>query len=127
MTTFSAVAVALKTDVYNALSAESKKLLNDNFETRESHEDGLLFHGENLKWGTTINTPISEFYNELKAQDSDSGFRVVEACYDYPDHTAGDIGDWTDNPWGIHKNVPVFVSFDSVGEPLGASFASGTV
>jgi len=109
MSTRSDVGIALKNNVFKALSAETRDFLESVCEAHK-HEEGIFFHGEGLKWYTLDGGSIEKFYDELGAFD-DSEFLVVEGCHDYPDSDEGSLGEWDDNPWGAYKAVSVSIDF----------------
>lgn len=109
MSTRSDVGIALKTNVFKALSDETRDFLEEVCE-KYIHEEGVFFFGECLKWYVLDGGDIERFYDELGAFD-DSEFLVIEGCHDYPDSDEGSRGDWDDNPWGAYKAVSVSIDF----------------
>ena len=115
------VGIAIKHSLYNILSAASKTLL-DEADHKEDHVQGRLFVFHDIKWYTSSDDELVDFYKDLsfpkllKKQidsdyDSDEDYIIVDACHDYPESTDGDAGSWHDNPWDLSKSVSASLNY----------------
>lgn len=109
MSTRSDVGIALKTNVFEALSTETRDFLEKAFE-QYTHEEGVFFHATCLKWYCFDGGGIEKLYNELGELDG-ADFMLIEGCHDYPDLDEGSVGEWDDNPWGAYKAISVSIDF----------------
>ena len=105
------VFVAVKHNVYNILSNESRKLLHSTNFVSEQIE-GMAFLFQYIK-----PHELEGLYDELQnLPETDYGrvndFIVVEANHEYPDLDDHDIGGWHDNPWNAHKDVVVSINLE---------------
>lgn len=106
----SSIGIALKPEVFEALPEASRDFLLGTFETHEQTDEGHLFHVTYVKW-YQFDPSVASLYEFLHEQNEDD-FLVLEACHDYPSEDAeGDLGAWTDNPWGMVRNIEVSISF----------------
>ena len=88
------VGVAIKTEIYNNLSNESKEFLNTADEIYD-HKEGKLFIFTSYKWYVRIYNYINNFYSELSSVSREDYLIIV---------TEGkDSGDWYDNPFELCK------------------------
>jgi len=108
------VAVALKKNVWDGLSEESRSTLTEWFHEPESttKEGHVLLHNEHIKWYHDSHKDLRDFYSELLYNFDDEDYLIVKACHDYPETTNGDLGEWHDNPWNIYKSVSVSIQWD---------------
>tara|TARA_R100000908_G_C3747936_1_gene142938 strand:- start:775 stop:1188 length:414 start_codon:yes stop_codon:yes gene_type:complete len=108
------VAVALKKEVFDNLSAKSRKTLDEWFVQPASvSQDGhVLFYEEHIKWYNTSDNGLINLYSELVSVFDDEDYLIVEACHDYPESTEGNVGGWYENPWDIIKNYTVSLEWD---------------
>ena len=112
------VAVALKKNVYDGLSEESKKTLSEWFlqpqdVTREGH---VFFYGESLKWYYNLYDDLMQLYAELIGGPwYEDDYFIVQACHDYPGSDEGNLGGWYENPWDIYKNWSVSLEWTPSG------------
>ena len=108
------VAVALKKEVFDNLSAKSRKTLDEWFVQPASvSQDGhVLFYEERIKWYNTSDNGLISLYSELFSVFDDEDYLIVEACHDYPESTEGNVGGWYENPWDIIKNYTVSLEWD---------------
>ena len=108
------VAVALKKEVFDNLSAKSSKTLDEWFVQPASvSQDGhVLFYEEHIKWYNTSDNGLINLYSELVSVFDDEDYLIVEACHDYPESTEGNVGGWYENPWDIIKNYTVSLEWD---------------
>ena len=106
------VAVALKGDVFNRLSQKSKETLDVWFgQTASVTKEGVLFYTQGVKWYHTIYDDLVALYDELEDNFDYEDFLIIQACHDYPQSEEGDLGDWYDNPWEIHRSWSVTVEW----------------
>ena len=106
------VAIALKNNVLEGLSAESKKTLDEWFgQTSSVTKEGVLFYEESIKWYNESYDDLIQLYAELMKFD-DEDYLIVQACHDYPSSDEGDLGGWYENPWEIHRSWSVSVEWD---------------
>ena len=104
----SEVAIAIKTKTYEALSKESKELLNDMGEVARN-EEGRYFKCDEIKWYIDDDSDLIRLYSELSyMQDGD--YLIVEACPEFPESTQGDAGAWFESPWDPRRYVEVSIS-----------------
>ena len=105
------VAIALKKNVYDMLSVDSRNFLVEWFkEPFETEKEGYLFFTESVKWYHQSYTDIRAFYNELWNDFEDEDYLILKACHDYPTSKEGDDGEWHDNPWQIYRDVSVRIN-----------------
>jgi len=102
------VAIALKKNVFDGLSAESKSTLDDWFQgpVSETQEGHVLFYVERVKWYRSYDDLV-QLYAELTDVFDDEDYLIVQACHDYPESDEGNLGGWYENPWEIYKNWSV--------------------
>ena len=102
------VAVALKKNVWDNLTAESKSTLDDWFVKPENvtEEGHVLFYVERVKWYRSYDDLV-QLYAELTDVFDDEDYLIVQACHDYPESDEGNLGGWYENPWEIYKNWEV--------------------
>ena len=107
------VAVALKKNVFDNLSEESKKTLSEWFlEPQDVTEEGhIFFYGESLKWYHGLYDDLRAFYGELFDKFDDDDYIIIQACHDFPESTEGNAGGWYENPWDIYKNWSVSIEW----------------
>jgi hypothetical protein len=116
------VAIAMKECVVNHLSPEARTLLEEyGFEERarvEAHggdsedEAGSLFVTEGVKWYHDY-PDIQAFYTHLEDCHDEEDFLIVTACGEYPESDEGNAGEWHDNPFNIHKQTTVELSWEA--------------
>ena len=101
------VSIALKNNVFEGLSEESKKTLKEWFQQASGlTEEGVLFYAEWVKWYNNYYEDLIALYNDLENFDEED-YLILVGCHDYPHSTESDAGDWHDNPWNIYKSVSV--------------------
>lgn len=106
------VSIALKNNVFEGLSAESKKTLKEWFKLASGlTEEGVLFYAEMVKWYNNYYEDLIALYNDLENFDEED-YLILVGCHDYPHSTESDIGDWQDNPWDIYKAVSVQIVWE---------------
>ena len=109
------VAVALKKNVWESLTPESKKTLGEWFpegpasETQDGH---VLFYDERIKWYHEIYEDLVQLYAELNGVFDDEDYLIIQACHDYPTSDEGNLGGWYENPWEMYKNWSVSLEWD---------------
>lgn len=110
------VTIALKKNVYDGLSAESKKTLSDWFEepASKTKEGDVLFYIEDVKWYFDICDDLVALYNELEDKFDYDDFLIIQACHDYPRSIDGDLGGWIENPWETYRTWTVGVAWEEV-------------
>ena len=108
------VAVALKKNVFDNLSAGSRQTLSEWFgEPASVNGQGhVLFYTEFVKWYFSSYEDLVALYAELLDSFDEEEYLIVQACHDYPESTEGDLGGWYDNPWGAYRSVRVEVKWD---------------
>ena len=111
------VAVALKKNVFDGLSAESKTALDDWFQkpVSETQDGHVLFYEEHIKWYSDTYKELRDFYSELLDNFDDEDYLIVQACHDYPESDEGNLGGWYENPWEIYKNWSVSLEWEEPG------------
>jgi len=102
------VAVALKKNVWDNLTAESKSTLEDWFVEPENvtEEGHVLFYVERVKWYRSYDDLV-QLYAELIDVFDDEDYLIIQACHDYPESDEGNLGGWYENPWELYKNWSV--------------------
>ena len=110
------VAIAMKEYVYENLSPEVRKILEEwGFEERERYKPenegclddaGRLFITEGVKWYSDYED-VTALYKHLNEAHDEEDWIIFQACHDYPDTTDGDEGGWYDNPFNLSKSVSV--------------------
>jgi hypothetical protein len=108
----SEVVVAMKMDIYNKLTAETVKWLNEDSDTQDLRSDGegVSFRFEFIKWYADDDPEIIQLYKELDDADPDGlDYLIIDACSEYPDNIENDRGGWDDNPWEYYKSVTVSI------------------
>jgi len=105
------VGFAIKTQAYEKLcNSEYKeavqKVIEGVSETLENDE-GFLFVFRYTKWYIDDYVELKEFYRALGNVLDYEDYRIVAACFDYPESDDADRGKWYDNPWNLHRNVTV--------------------
>ena len=105
----SEVALAAKPNVVENLSPESRATILRYFgEYHDTRDEGTLWHIDYVKWYSTVYEDLIALYKDLEENHDEEDYLIVEACYDYPEHEGeGDIGEWHDNPWQLHRQVRV--------------------
>ena len=105
------VAIALKNNVFEGLSAESKKTLDEWFgQTSSVAEEGVLFYEEGVKWYNELYDDLIALYGDLAKFDEED-YLIVVGCHDYPESNNGDDGGWYENPWEVYKSWSVSVEW----------------
>jgi hypothetical protein len=113
MSTFSDVAIAIKTELYDSLDPKLRGWLLVNFDTTLKHEEGILFHTSGIKWYQATHEPITALYKAFYDHDPDGeSYYIIDACHCFPESDDGDEGGWIENPWGIRKAVQISIEFD---------------
>ena len=112
------VAIAMKEYVYENLSPEVRKILEEwGFEEVSKYEPqteknqdlddaGRLFATTDVKWYTDYED-ITALYKHMREAHDEEDWIIFQACHDYPDSTDGDEGGWYDNPFNLSKSVSV--------------------
>ena len=110
------VASAMKESVYENLSREAKKILEEwGFEEvskyepeseKEQDDAGRLFSTTDVKWYSGYED-VTALYKHMREAHDAEDWRILQACHDYPDTDDGDDGEWYDNPFDLSKNVSV--------------------
>ena len=119
MSSRSDVGIAIKKELLISLSPSIHGFLSEVAEEKHEREEGMLFVCRDVSW-SQMNPAIKELYKELvncepsvsTGVTDDGGYRIVEACFDYPDSDENDQGGWLDNPWKLGKYVSVSLAFD---------------
>ena len=116
------VAIAMKEYVYENLSPEVRKILEEwGFEEVSKYEPqteknqdlddaGRLFATTDVKWYTDYED-ITALYKHMREAHDEEDWIIFQACHDYPDTTDGDEGGWYDNPFDLSKHVSVELSW----------------
>ena len=107
------VAVALKKNVWDNLTEESKSTLDDWFQgpASETQEGHVLFYEERIKWYQSYDDLV-QLYAELIDVFDDDDYLIIKACHDYPESDEGNLGGWYENPWEIYKNWSVSLEWE---------------
>ena len=107
----SEVVVAMKLDVYNKLTPDTVKWLNEvsDQQNMRSEGDGVSFLFDYIKWYTCSYPPIMQLYKELSDLECDEDYLIIDACSEYPENDENDRGCWYENPWNYHKSVSVTI------------------
>ena len=112
------VAIAMKEYVYENLSPEVRKILEEwGFEEVSKYEPqteknqdlddaGRLFATTDVKWYTDYED-VTALYKHMREAHDEEDWIIFQACHDYPDTTDGDEGGWYDNPFNLNKSVSV--------------------
>jgi len=112
------VAIAMKEYVYENLSPEVRKILEEwGFEEVSKYEPqteknqdlddaGRLFATTDVKWYTDYED-VTALYKHMREAHDEEDWIIFQACHDYPDSTDGDEGGWYDNPFDLSKSVSV--------------------
>ena len=110
------VAIAMKEYVYENLSPEVRKILEEwGFEEvskyepeseKEQDDAGRLFSTTDVKWYSGYED-VTALYKHMREAHDAEDWRILQACHDYPDTDDGDDGEWYDNPFDLSKNVSV--------------------
>ena len=112
------VAIAMKEYVYENLSPEVRKILEEwGFEEVSKYEPqteknqdlddaGRLFATTDVKWYTDYED-VTALYKHMREAHDEEDWIIFQACHDYPDTTDGDEGGWYDNPFDLSKSVSV--------------------
>ena len=112
------VAIAMKEYVYENLSPEVRKILEEwGFEEVSKYEPqteknqdlddaGRLFATTDVKWYTDYED-VTALYKHMREAHDAEDWRILQACHDYPDTDDGDDGEWLDNPFDLSKHVSV--------------------
>ncbi len=112
------VAIAMKEYVYENLSPEVRKILEEwGFEEVSKYEPqteknqdlddaGRLFATTDVKWYSDYED-ITALYKHMREAHDEEDWRILQACHDYPETDDGDDGDWLDNPFDLSKHVSV--------------------
>ena len=116
------VAIAMKEYVYENLSPEVRKILEEwGFEEVSKYEPqteknqdlddaGRLFATTDVKWYTDYED-VTALYKHMREAHDEEDWIIFQACHDYPDTTDGDEGGWYDNPFNLNKSVSVELSW----------------
>jgi len=116
------VAIAMKEYVYENLSPEVRKILEEwGFEEVSKYEPqteknqdlddaGRLFATTDVKWYTDYED-VTALYKHMREAHDEEDWIIFQACHDYPNTTDGDEGGWYDNPFDLSKNVSVELSW----------------
>ena len=106
------VAIALKNNVFEGLSAESKKTLDEWFgQTSSVTKEGVLFYEEGVKWYNECYDDLRAFYKDIESNFDEEDYLIVAGCHDYPESSNGDSGGWYENPWEVYKSWSVSVEW----------------
>jgi len=107
----SEVVVAMKLDVYNKLTPDTVKWLNEvsDQQNMRSEGDGVSFMFDYIKWYTDQYPEIVQLYKELSDLECDEDYLIIDACSEYPENDENDRGCWYENPWNYHKSVSVTI------------------
>ena len=112
------VAIAMKEYVYENLSPEVRKILEEwGFEEVSKYEPqteknqdlddaGRLFATTDVKWYSDYED-VTALYKHMREAHDEEDWIIFQACHDYPDTTDGDEGGWYDNPFDLSKSVSV--------------------
>ena len=112
------VAIAMKEYVYENLSPEVRKILEEwGFEEVSKYEPqteknqdlddaGRLFATNDVKWYSDYED-VTALYKHMREAHDEEDWIIIQACHDYPDSTDGDEGGWYDNPFNLSKSVSV--------------------
>jgi hypothetical protein len=112
------VAVALKKNVYDGLSQESKETLVEWFmEPVSITEEGVLFYEQGIKWYSQIFEELVALYKNLRDFDEED-YLIVQANHDYPEYVNGDAGGWIENPWEVYRNWSVSIEWTPTEEEI---------
>ena len=116
------VAIAMKEYVYENLSPKAKKFLEEwGFEERSSYtpagkkdadDAGRVLVTQDVKWYWHDYDNIIAFIKHLKDDHDEDDWLLIQACHDYPESNEGDEGGWYENPFNLHKQVSVELSWD---------------
>ena len=116
------VAIAMKEYVYENLSPEVRKILEEwGFEEVSKYEPqteknqdlddaGRLFATTDVKWYSDYED-VTALYKHFREAHDEEDWIIFQACHDYPDATDGDEGGWYDNPFNLVKSVSVELSW----------------
>ena len=116
------VAIAMKEYVYENLSPEVRKILEEwGFEEVSKYEPqteknqdlddaGRLFATTDVKWYTDYED-VTALYKHMREAHDEEDWIIFQACHDYPDTTDGDEGGWYDNPFDLSKSVRVALNW----------------
>jgi hypothetical protein len=115
MGTRSDVGVALKKSLVDKLTDAQKESWFSDADRKLEHEEGTLWVWKYVKWYADEYTSIKTMYAWLKNYDS-SDYRIVEACFDYPEDETSDLGGWLDNPWCLQRCVTVTLEYNGSDE-----------
>jgi hypothetical protein len=114
MSTTSDVALAIKQELLDKLSSETKENITKWFGKAREKDDGWqLFFVSNIRWSSNEDG-VDNLYQELDEKDIETvygngSYLIVEACHDYPESDDGTAGRGFNNPWKICKNVSVCI------------------
>ena len=110
------VAIAMKEYVYENLSPEVRKILEEwGFEQQSTYKPenegclddaGRLFATTDVKWYSGYED-FTALYKHFREAHDEEDWIIFQACHDYPDSTDGDEGGWYDNPFDLSKSVSV--------------------
>ena len=116
------VAIAMKEYVYENLSPKAKKFLEEwGFEERSSHtpsgekdvdDAGRVLVTQDVKWYWHDYDDIIAFIKHLSDDHDEEDWLIIQACHDYPGDEEGNAGEWYENPFNLHKQTSVELSWD---------------
>ena len=105
------VGVAFKQELWDQVKDNKVfSFLTEEGTLHDDEDEGVLFVFEDVKWYRE-DDDIVNLYAKLNELNEDD-FLVVEACHDYPTSEEGDLGNWFDNPWNLHRSVRVELNVD---------------
>jgi hypothetical protein len=108
--------MGVRSDVFLAVKAAIQDEFKKDFEAKlvenygakvYLHPEGTAYSMEYVKWYYDDLVALYRWLGEQKGDD----FIVIEACAEYPDESAGNFGDWDDNPWGAERYYRVSIEF----------------
>ena len=116
------VGIAMKEYVFQNLSEKAKKFLEEwgfeeqtayKSESKKDEDDaGRLFMTSDVKWYHHSYEDIQAFMRHLNDDHDEDDWLLIQACHDYPESNEGDEGGWYENPFNLHKQVSVELSWD---------------
>lgn len=107
------VGFAVKRDCWGSLSVEQRAKVAAIIEEADAtyeNDEGFLFTWRDIKWYESY-SEINDFLKTLQDLDYE-GFLLVVATPEYPEDNSGDLGDWVDNPWNVHRYSTCTLEFD---------------
>ena len=116
------VGIAMKEYVFQNLSEKAKKFLEEwGFEEqtvykpenkKDEDDAGRLLVTQDVKWYWHDYDDIIAFIKHLNDDHDEDDWLLIQACHDYPESNEGDEGGWYENPFNLHKQVSVELSWD---------------